>query len=89
MIKNILLSIIILFSFNNFTYANEEMSEECKRLIAKYKNYRGSCIKGDAGKGTSLGKISIPSLKLPKILGEPAPPSKIGTLIKKSFKKDK
>jgi hypothetical protein len=86
MIKNILLSIVILFSFNSFTYASEGMSEECKRLIAKYKNYRGSCLKGEAGKQTnmSLGKLNI---KIPKILGEPAPPSKIGNLLKEQFKK--
>jgi hypothetical protein len=86
MIKNILLSIVILFSFNSFTYASEGLSEECKRIIAKYKNYRGSCLKGEAGKPTkmSLGKLSI---KIPKILGEPAPPSKIGNIFKKSMQK--
>jgi len=86
MIKNILLSIVILLSFNSFTYASEGMSEECKRLVAKYKNYRGSCLKGEAGKPTnlSIGKLNI---KVPSILGNPAPPSKIGNLFKKSMQK--
>ena len=86
MIKNILLSIVILFSFNSFAYASEGLSEECKRIIAKYKNYRGSCLKGESGKPTkmSLGKLNI---KIPKILGEPAPPSKIGNILKKSIQK--
>jgi hypothetical protein len=32
----------------------------------------------------SLGKLNI---KIPKILGEPAPPSKIGNILKKSIQK--
>ena len=87
MIKNTLLSIVILFAFNNFTYANAEMSEKCKKLVAKYKNYRGACNKEARGGQTQIGGVKLPSLKLPSILGTPAPPSKIGNLFKGALKK--
>ena len=88
MIKLILLTVFII-SLNNISFANESMSDECKALVAKYKNYRGKCTKNLNSKKLSIPSLSGKSFKIPKFLGEPAPPSKLGNYLKNRRNKKK
>ena len=89
MIKKLVFTFIITLSFSNFVAAETKITEECKRLIEKYKNYRGNCNKDSSKSGGLSFNLGLgdKKLKLPDFLGKPAEKSKIGEAITDSIKK--